>query len=153
MEKPYFLVSTPCIRSLVRPPAVGCLDVGCALMRVRVVPARHRDDDIDQNQQAAFEVVGFAVAEKVTHNQDRKDEQYDHEDLEVQVHFFAHSPAYDDDKGCVEKRGLDGWTEAVEEGKVYLVVPGSLLVNLIFIFIFIFICFVMDDIPCFVYGY
>jgi hypothetical protein len=59
------------------------------------------------NKEGAFQVVGLAVAQKVTDHDNREYKQYDHEDLEIEIHVFAESPSHYNDERSVEQGSLD----------------------------------------------
>lgn len=58
-------------------------------IRVRVVPSRNSDNDVDNDQEGAFKIIRLAVAQEVAYHDNRKHQEHNHEDLKVQIHVFA----------------------------------------------------------------
>lgn len=65
----------------------------------------------------------YLISQEIAHNDDRHDEHHDVEDLEVEVHWFVQTPAYDHHERGVEQCCLDRGAHAVRKGEVHLVVP------------------------------
>ena len=52
---------------------------------IRIIVSRHRDDNIYQHAQRAFEVVRLSVAQEVAYDEDGKDEEDGLEHREVEI--------------------------------------------------------------------
>jgi len=48
------------------------------------------------HKKTTLEVVGRAIAQEVSNDQNRNDQEDNQEDLEIQIHVFAKTPADDD---------------------------------------------------------
>ncbi|WEW57938.1 hypothetical protein PRK78_003405 [Emydomyces testavorans] len=86
-------------------------------MWVRVVPSRNRNNHVYEDKKTSFKIVGLAIAQEITHDNNRKHEQHNHEDFEIEP------PANYNNKGSIEEGGLNGRSEAVVQRKIDLVVP------------------------------
>lgn len=74
------------------------------------------------HQQTPLKIIAFPVTQEVANNDDREHKEYDHENLEVEVHVLAKKPANNDDKRSIEQCCLDRGADAMEESKVLGVV-------------------------------
>ena len=74
--------------------------------------------EVTYNKEGAFQVVGLAIAQKIPNHDDGEHKQYNHEDLEVEIHVFAESPSYDNYERSVEQGGLDRGADAMEQCEV-----------------------------------
>lgn len=70
--------------------------------RSGIIPCSNSNNHIDEHAESTFHVVGFAITQEVTHDEDRQDKQDHHEDLKVEVHLFTQSPANQYNQGCIE---------------------------------------------------
>lgn len=70
------------------------------------------------HKQTSLQIIALAVAQEVADYDDRQYKEYNHEDLEIEVHIFPEKPANDDDERSIEQRRLNGGTNAVKESKV-----------------------------------
>jgi len=85
----------------------------CLSLLIWIVVSSDCNDEVDEHAECTFEVVGFAVTEKIPDGEDREDEEDDLEDGKVEVlrcvsldllgpgtrkadHILRKSPAYDD---------------------------------------------------------
>lgn len=96
--------------------------VAAKMSGVRIVVGSDGDDNVDEDEQAALEVVRFLVAEEGAYNEHSEDERDGVENFELQVHPDVETPAnYDDERG-VQEGSLDGSAEDVGKGKVHLAI-------------------------------
>lgn len=77
-------------------------------------------------KKGSLEVVGLAVAQEVANHNNGENEQNDHEDLKVEIHILTHGPAHNDDQRSIEKRSLNGGTDAMEKSKILCTVSFGL---------------------------
>ena len=88
--------------------------------------------DDTHNEEGAFQIVGLAVAQKVTDHDNGEHKQNNHEDLEIEIHIFPESPPHYDYKGSVEQGCLDRRADAVEESEVLRNVNWALQRDVVF---------------------
>jgi len=85
------------------------------LVRTRVVECSNSNDNIHENAKNTLKIVGFCITQEVTDNQNSQYEDDSVEDLKVQIHRHAKSPANHNNKRSVKERRLDGAAEDMRQ--------------------------------------
>ena len=65
------------------------------------------------HKQGPLQPVGLSIAQEIAHHQNRQNQQPNHKDLKVEIHWLTKNPANEDDERAVEQRRLDGRGETM----------------------------------------